>query len=86
MLVEGLGSASVANGVLRVETFARNARGEDVPNGELIVPVTRVIAVSEALQGLIAQIRAQVDADAVDPSASSAGKKPNARKSPPDAR
>lgn len=72
MFVEGLGSASVVNGVLRVETYARNARGEDVPNGELLVPVTRVIALSEALQGLIAQIRAQVPAEPVEPSTASA--------------
>jgi hypothetical protein len=72
MFVEGLGSASVVNGVLRVETYARNARGEDVPNGELLVPVTRVIALSEALQGLIAQIRAQVSAEPVEPSTASA--------------
>jgi hypothetical protein len=77
MFVEGLGTASVANGVLRVETYVRNARGEDVPNGELLVPVTRVIAVSEALQVLIEQIRAQVaeQTDASAPAASPEGGK-----------
>jgi hypothetical protein len=61
MLIEGLGSASVANGVLRVETLARNARGEDQPNAEILIPVTRVIAIAESLQTLIEQIRAQAN-------------------------
>lgn len=64
MLIEGLGSASVVNGVLRVETLARNARGEDQPNGEIIIPVTRVIAIAESLQTLIEQIRAQANQSA----------------------
>ena len=59
MYFEGLGGASVVNGVLRVETFYRNARGEDVSGGELILPANRVIPVVEALQSLIAQIRNQ---------------------------
>ena len=71
MFIEGLGSASVANGVLRIETLARNSRGEDLPNGDIMIPVGRVIAVADALQTLIAQIRAQAaeagDADAAAP-------------------
>lgn len=59
MFVEGLGTASVANGVLRIETYARTARGEDVPNGELMIPVSRVVAVADSLQALIEQIRAE---------------------------
>jgi hypothetical protein len=59
MFIEGLGSASVANGVLRLETLARDARGEDRPNGEIQIPVTRVIAIAESLQNLIERIRAE---------------------------
>lgn len=59
MFIEGLGSASVVNGVLRLETLARDARGEDRPNGEILIPVTRVIAIAESLQNLIEQIRAE---------------------------
>jgi hypothetical protein len=67
MFFEGIGSASVVNGVLRIEAYARNAKGEDVPSGELLVPVGRVVPVVESLQRLIEQIRAEAaksDADA----------------------
>jgi molybdopterin biosynthesis enzyme len=59
MFFEGLGSASVVNGVLRIETFHRNAKGEDVSSGELIIPTGRVIPVAEALKALIERIREQ---------------------------
>ena len=59
MFFEGLGSASVVNGVLRIETFHRNSKGEDVSSGELIIPAGRVIPVAEALQALIGRIREQ---------------------------
>ena len=59
MYFEGLGSASVANGVLRVETFYRNAKGEDASSGEIIIPANRVIPVVETLQALIEKIREQ---------------------------
>ena len=59
MYIEGLGSASIVNGVLRVETIYRNARGEEIPGGDLIIPANRVIPIADALQGLIAKIREQ---------------------------
>lgn len=59
MYVEGLGSASVVNGVLRIETFYRNAKGEDVAGGDILIPAGRVIPVADALQNLITQIREQ---------------------------
>lgn len=64
MYFEGLGGASVVNGVLRVETYYRNARGEDVSAGEILLPANRVVPVVEALQSLIEQIRAQDSASA----------------------
>jgi hypothetical protein len=57
MYIEGLGSASMANGVLRIETFHRNARGEDINGADLIIPANRVTAVAAKLQGLIEQLR-----------------------------
>jgi hypothetical protein len=59
MFVEGLGSASVANGVLRIEAFARNGRGEDLHVGDIQIPVNRVTAVIESLTYLVEQVRAQ---------------------------
>lgn len=66
MYVEGLGSASVANGVLRIETFHRNSKGEDVNGQDIIIPTNRVVPVVEALQALIEKIREQ---DAAAPAA-----------------
>lgn len=59
MYIEGLGSASVANGVLRIETFHRNSRGEDVNGADLIIPANRVAAVAASLQAVIDQLRQQ---------------------------
>jgi hypothetical protein len=59
MYIEGLGYASVANGVLRIETVIRNARGEDVPGEDLLMPMGRVAAILEAMQNLIGQLRQQ---------------------------
>ena len=59
MFLEGFGSASVVNGVLRIETFHRNATGADISSGELLIPVGRVIPVAEALNALIARIQEQ---------------------------
>jgi hypothetical protein len=59
MYIEGLGSASVANGVLRIETFLRNARGEDVSGADLIIPANRITAIAASLQALVDQLRQQ---------------------------
>jgi hypothetical protein len=66
MLIEGLGSATIVNGVMRIETLHRSAKGEDVSGGELLIPVSRVAAVSQALQLLLD--RAQEAANPVAPS------------------
>ena len=62
MYVEGLGSASMANGVVRVETFYRNARGEDVNGEDLVIPANRIGAIAGALQALIEQLRNETTA------------------------
>ncbi|MBY8824493.1 hypothetical protein [Sphingomonas colocasiae] len=49
----------MANGVLRIETFHRNSKGEDVSGQDIIIPANRVIPVAEALQALIEKIREQ---------------------------
>lgn len=53
MLVEGLGSATIVNGVMRIEALRRNAKGEDVVEGELQIPVNRIAAVVAGLQLLL---------------------------------
>lgn len=62
MLLEGLGSASVANALVRIETFSRNARGEDVRGEDILIPVNRVGAVATGLEELIGKLREQVNA------------------------
>lgn len=54
MLIEGLGSATRTNGVMRIETIYRNAKGEDVAGPELIIPYARFAVLVEGLQ-IIAQ-------------------------------
>ena len=47
MYVEGLGSATLTNNMLRLELVYRNAKGEDVSAGELIIPASRVAAFAD---------------------------------------
>jgi hypothetical protein len=53
MLIEGLGSATISNGLMRVETFQRNAKGEDVSGPELLIPANRIAAIAAGLQMLL---------------------------------
>ena len=53
MLIEGLGSATIVNGLVRIETLHRNAVGEDVAGEQMLIPVNRMSAVSAALQLLL---------------------------------
>lgn len=53
MLIEGLGSATIVNGMMRIETLARNAKGEDVSGEELLIPASRVAAISQGLTLLL---------------------------------
>lgn len=53
MLIEGLGSATISNGLMRVETFQRNAKGEDVSGPELLIPANRIAAIATGLQMLL---------------------------------
>lgn len=53
MLIEGLGSATISNGLMRVETFQRNAKGEDVSGPELLIPANRIAAIAGGLQALL---------------------------------
>lgn len=74
MFIEGLGSASVANGVVRIQTVYHGAKGETVPGEELFIPASRVIAVSEELQGLISKMRDQEAAAAAAAATAAEGK------------
>lgn len=62
MHIEGLGSASVANGIVRIETFHRNARGEEVNGADLVIPTNRVTVIAASLQALIDKLREQANA------------------------
>lgn len=53
MLVDGLGTASLTNGFLRIEALARTARGEDVPSGELRLSIVCIASVSAALVKIV---------------------------------
>lgn len=53
MFIEGLGSATIVNGVMRIEGLRRNAKGEDIVEGEFCVPINRVSAVVAGLQVLL---------------------------------
>ncbi len=53
MLIEGLGSATILNGVMRIETLHRTAKGEDAAGTDLLIPVSRVAAVAQGLQLLL---------------------------------
>ena len=53
MLIEGLGSATISNGLMRIETFQRNAKGEDVSGPELLIPANRSAAIAAGLQVLL---------------------------------
>ena len=56
MFVEGLRAATLTNGVLRIEALYRNAVGEDVVSGELLVPAHRLPALIASLQEIGDQI------------------------------
>lgn len=58
MLIEGLGSATIVNGVMRIETLYRNAKGEDVSGEELTIPAARVEAIAQGLQVLLERAQA----------------------------
>jgi len=69
MLIEGLGTATIVNGMMRIETLYRNAKGDDVSGPELLIPVARVAAVAQGLQLLLerAQEAAKLQPAASEP-------------------
>lgn len=64
MFVEGMKTATLLNGVLRIEVLYRNAVGEDVTSGELLVPAQRLAALIASLQEVSDQIAGAVEAPA----------------------
>jgi hypothetical protein len=62
MLIEGFGSATISNGLMRIETLQRNAKGEDVSGPELLVPVNRIAALASGLQVLLEKAEEAVQA------------------------
>lgn len=60
MLVDGLGTVSLVNGVLRVETLSRNSKGEDICSGELHIPAARIGMVVAGFQKLLEELREKI--------------------------
>ena len=68
MLIEGLGSISLANGVMRIETLYRNAKGEDQPGPDLLIPGNRAGAILQGLEAMIKKVHDAVEAQRGDAS------------------
>lgn len=67
MFIEGLGSATIVNGVMRIETLRRTAKGEDVVEGEIHIPANRVAAVVAGFQVLLEKAEEAAKAQAPSP-------------------
>ena len=62
MLIEGLGSVSLANGVMRIETLYRNANGEDQPGPDLLIPGNRAVVILQGLESMIKKLSDALEA------------------------
>ncbi|MCK9540511.1 MAG: hypothetical protein M0R03_00605 [Novosphingobium sp.] len=60
MLIDGFGTASLVNGVLRIELVTRNARGKDETTGVLEIPASRIALVSASFQTLVTELRDRI--------------------------
>ncbi len=65
MLIEGLASATIANGIMRVETLHQAPNGQDASSGVILIPVNRIGIIIQGLADF-AQ-RAQEAAQAQQP-------------------
>lgn len=65
MYIEGLRTATLINGVLRIEMLYRNAAGEDVTAGEVLLPGVRLRALIESLQEVETKIHETAQAEGV---------------------
>ncbi len=61
LFIEGLGAVSLRNGVVRVQTVAAGADGEDRTTGELVIPAARFGQVAAALQNAGQQLQAKLE-------------------------
>jgi len=50
LLAENIRSVALSRGLVRIETVARNAQGEETKTGELVVPAQQYGAIVTALQ------------------------------------
>jgi len=66
MLIEGVGNASLSNGIVRVEVLARNAKGQDVSHTDLLIPLNRVDSVAEGLRMLADKLREKISEGQAD--------------------
>lgn len=62
MLIDDLGTATLANGVLRIEVKTKRPTGESVVAGELLIPAPRIAPVLQGLQHLVEQLNTRLAA------------------------
>jgi hypothetical protein len=61
IFIEQLGSVSLRNGVVRIETVAYGADGEERTTGELVIPAARYGQVAASLQAAGQQLQAKLE-------------------------
>ena len=65
MIVEGLGTVSFVNGLLRIQTMKINANGKEEQSGEIIIPGNRVGAIltglSQSASGIDEKLKSNLE-------------------------
>jgi len=60
MFVESLGSATLHNGIVRIECRVRGASGQDQVDGHLVIPAVSAIAVAQQLANILNELGKKV--------------------------
>lgn len=60
MFFDSLGAVSMTNGVIRIETVTRNAKGQDEVSGEMMIPANRIGNVAAGFQKLIEELQEKI--------------------------
>lgn len=60
IVVEKLGSVSMRNGLVRIETQATGADGQDRSTGEIVIPASQFAPVVNALQSAGQQLQQKI--------------------------
>ena len=56
MFVESLGSATLHNGIIRIECRVRGATGQDQSNGHLVIPAVNAVNVARQLGAILTEM------------------------------